>query len=104
MKVIWSERAGNIFSETAEYIQNEYGDKERQKFIQRVLKITKLLENNPNLGIVEPRLKKAPVEYRSYCVDHINRIVYFVEDNYIKISDFWDMRRNPKTLANRLLK
>ncbi len=104
MIVVWSEFAQKLFFETADYIQNEFGYKDRVKFVERVLKITKLLENNPNLGMVEPRLKKAPVKYRSYNVDHINRIVYVIENEIIKISDFWNMRRNTKTLAKRLLK
>ena len=104
MNVIWSESALEIFSATADYIQDEFGDKTRDEFVQKVTHTARLLERDPGLGIVEPRLVKAPVEYHSINAgDDINRIIYFVEGDIVQIADFWNMRRNPKTLAKRLL-
>lgn len=103
MKIIWSEMAQHSLDATVEYVQHEFGDVARRKFVETVKHTVTLLCSNPNIGIVEERLSNAPVEYRSIIVGRLNRIVYFVEDNTIQVADFWNMRRSPKTLTDRLL-
>lgn len=103
MNVIWSESAFEIFSETSDYIQGKFGERARDIFVQKVHKTVSLLAINPGIGVVEQRLVNAPVEYHSINADGINRIVYYVEGDTIQIADFWNMRRNPKTLTDRLL-
>ena len=104
MNIIWSESALDVFSATADYVQENFGDIACAKFIQKVKHTADILSCNPGIGIIEPRLSKASIKYRSINADGINRIVYFVEEDCIHIVDFWNMRRNPKTLANRVLK
>jgi hypothetical protein len=40
--------------------------------------------------------------YRSFVVNKLNKIVYFVDNNHIEIADFWAARQSPDTLANRV--
>jgi len=42
------------------------------------------------------------IQYRSILVSDINRIVYYVDKDYIIFVDFWDMRRDPDFLAKRI--
>ena len=40
--------------------------------------------------------------YRSYVVNRLNKIVYFVKEDHIEVADFWDVRREPKKLSERV--
>ena len=39
--------------------------------------------------------------YRSYVMNGLNKMVYRIEDDTIYIVDFWDVRQDPSTLAER---
>ena len=78
MKVIWSLQAKDSLQQTSNYIRKEFGKKSKQKFLDEVLHVASLLDNNPYLGQVEPLLDEAPVEYRSIVVNHINKLVYYI--------------------------
>ena len=43
------------------------------------------------------------MQFRSVKVSDINRIVYYVGETVIEVVDFWDMRRNPELLAERVI-
>ena len=102
MKVVWSVQAKEVLQQTSNYIRKEFGKRSKQKFLDEVLHVANLLENNPYLGQVEPLLDEAPVEYRSIVVNHINKLVYYIHDNSIEIVVLWDTRREPKSLLNEL--
>lgn len=40
-------------------------------------------------------------EYRSIVVGTLNKIIYYVGSDVIYIADFWDVRREPKALAEQ---
>lgn len=40
--------------------------------------------------------------YRSYIVNRLNKTVYRIVDDHIEIADFWDVRRDPSTLADQV--
>ena len=98
MKVLWLPQAKKQLRQTALYIRGEFGVKSRDDFMEEVRHANKLLEQNPHLGKEEPLL----VKYRSLVVTHLNKIVYFVNDNHIEVAAFWDVRREPKALANEV--
>ena len=56
----------------------------------------------PNIGSVEPLLADRSIMYRSYVVNRLNKIVYFVKEDHIEVADFWDVRREPKKLSERV--
>ena len=102
MKVVWSVQAKEDLQQTSNYIRKEFGKRSKQKFLDEVLHVASLLENNPYLGQVEPLLDEAPVEYRSIVVNHINKLVYYIHENTLEIVVLWDTRREPKSLLNEL--
>ena len=102
MKVVWSVQAKEVLQQTSNYIRKEFGKRSKQKFLDEVLHVASLLENNPYLGQVEPLLEEAPVEYRSIVVNHINKLVYYIHNNTIEIVVLWDTRREPKSLINEI--
>ena len=56
---------------------------------------------HPDLGKLEPLLVKREKVYRSIVVGSLNKIIYYVDSDVIYIADFWDVRREPKTLAEQ---
>lgn len=102
MKIVWSVQAKEVLQQTSNYIRKEFGKRSKQKFLDEVLHVASLLENNPYLGQVESLLNEAPVEYRSIVVNRINKLVYYIHDNSIEIVVLWDTRREPKALLDEI--
>jgi len=103
MKVNWSKQALNEFIRVTDYIQTHFGSKTRRDFVKTVKNINRLLGQQPNMGQVEQLLEDSVVPYRSIAINHLNRIVYYIsENNVVEVADFWDMRRSPETLSERL--
>ena len=102
MKVVWSVQAKDCLQQTSNYIRKEFGKRSKQKFLDEVLHVASLLENNPYLGQVEPLLDEAPVKYRSIVINHINKLVYYIHENTLEIVVLWDTRREPKSLLNEI--
>ena len=102
MRVVWLPQAKRELRQTARYIFEEFGQKARREFIQDVHRVNELLANNPQMGSVELLLANRSIMYRSYVVNHLNKIIYFIKDNHIEVADFWDVRREPRKLAQRI--
>ena len=102
MKVLWSKRAGDAVVRAANYILYTFGSKANEEFLQEVQHVSDLLEDNPFLGPVEPLLAHKPQQYRSIVVSSLNKIVYYVKGNIIKITAFWDTRKEPKAQASKV--
>ena len=102
MKVKWNEPARKALRDTASYIQTQFGRRSNAAFLRKVYQTERLLQKNPNLRPAEPYLADAPVLYRSIVVNHLNKIVYWINDDVIEIVDFWDTRREPVSQAQQV--
>ena len=102
MKVSWSKKAGDAVVQTSVYILDKFGPKASVDFLQEVQHVSELLESNPCLGPVEPLLAQKSKPYRSVVLNHLNKIVYYIKGDNIRIAAFWDTRREPKAQADRL--
>ena len=103
MRVIWHPDAQNRLRQAVVYVQTEYGRKSSAKFIKEVYRSERLIAKFPYLGPAEPFLADAPVLYRSIVVNHLNKIVYWINNDVIEIVDFWDTRREPKKQAEQVI-
>lgn len=99
MRTVLSEQAKQEIRKTAKYIRKEFGKQRRDDFMKELREIRQLIESNPYIGSVEPQLAELPDVYRSYVMDRFDKIVYRIDDDFIYIADFWDVRRDPQTLA-----
>ncbi len=101
MKVDISSYTQQQVRKVARYIKTEFGEKSRNKFLDEYDHTIDRLAINPYIGPIEPSLAHLPVEYHSLVVAKKNKIIYYVvdDDDIVKIVDFWDCRRNPKTLV-----
>ena len=102
MKVIWHKQAKDALRSTATYIRKNYGLQVRENFRNEVAHVQTLLMNNPEMGPLEPLLADRSIKYRSFVINRLNKIVYYIEDGIIHIADFWDTRREPKNQANQV--
>ena len=101
MNVIWHAQAEEALIDAAVYIQNHFGKRFREKFVGSVRQTEYALRLNPYLGKLKPLLMNRVREYRSIVVGTLNKIIYYVDSDVIYIADFWDVRREPKTLAEQ---
>ena len=101
MNVIWHAQAEEALIDAAVYIQNHWGKRFREKFVGSVRQTEYALRLNPYLGKLEPLLMNRVREYRSIVVGSLNKIIYYVDSDVIYIADFWDVRREPKALAEQ---
>ena len=102
MKVSWSKKASDAVVSTSVYILDKFGPKASEEFLKEVQHVSDLLESNPCLGPVEPLLAQKSKPYRSVVLNHLNKIVYYIKGDTIRIAAFWDTRREPKAQADRL--
>ncbi len=102
MTVRWSPKARTALDQTADFIQKEFGSNSKVQFKLEVRRVNNLLKLHPHLGSIEPLLADFPSTYRSIVVNRLNKIVYRVVDDHIEIADFWDVRREPQSLAKRM--
>ncbi|MBQ6730021.1 MAG: hypothetical protein IJQ83_07815 [Bacteroidales bacterium] len=60
------------------------------------------LEDNPYMGQIEPLLANKPKEYRSIVINRLNKIIYYIKGETIRVSALWDTRREPKSLLDEV--
>ena len=101
MKVMMTDFAKNQIRKTARFINKEFGRQSKDKFLLEVRQTKCLLETNPYIGSVEPLLADRSTTYYSIVVNHLNKIVYRIMDDYLEVADFWDTRREPKKQAEQ---
>jgi toxin ParE1/3/4 len=68
-----------------------------QRIINSIINKTVILEVHPTIGQLEELLIKRKNQYR-YLIDGNYKIIYWVEDSFIKIATVFDCRQNPKKL------
>ena len=85
MRVIWSLNAQDQLRQSADYIENRFGQKARMKFLDDIYHVVPLISNFPCLGKEEPLLEGASVVYRSLVIGRLNKIVYYINGNIIEI-------------------
>lgn len=104
MKVKWMPLPKRQVKEVAKYICKVFGNKAKEDFMQDVRNASRLIGVAPNVGQVESLLADRADMYRSYVVNRLNKIVYRIMDDYVEVDAFWDVRRDPSTLANQVNK
>ena len=102
MKSIITDQAKEQIRQIARYIRKEFGKDRRDEFIKDVRQTRYLIESSPNIGPTEPLLVDRAVMYRSYVMNHFDKIVYHVDGDVIYIVAFWDVRRDSGALDSEV--
>jgi len=80
------------------YYVEKAGEEISFKIISSILKSIKLLTTQPNLGYIEPDLEEFPQCFRCLVNVPNYKIIYWVEDDTIKIATVFDCRQRPQLL------
>ncbi|MBE8725058.1 type II toxin-antitoxin system RelE/ParE family toxin [Flavobacterium hungaricum] len=95
MKIIWSKKAKYNFDQIQNYLEQSWSPFVTQKFVNDVLNVLVLLENNPLLGKYNPKLK-----CRSIVISKNITLYYELTHHYIELITFYNSRQKPIDLTN----
>lgn len=97
-KVIWTKRAFSQLERNIKFIREERGVQFAEIVLNKILSSTKLLENSPDIGTIEPRLAHKTSEYR-FIVAYSYKIIYRREkETKVVISRVFHTSRDPRKL------
>ena len=97
LKVYWTEFAIEQLENIFDYHKYKASLKTAKKLILKIIDRTIQLETQPKSGQVEELLKDRKNEYR-YIVEGNYKIIYWIEDKYVKIASIFDSRQNPRKI------
>lgn len=103
MTVIWHPEATLSAAQTAEYIRLRDGEMACTAFIDAIDAVVKTLQNFPESYPEERLFRKNLLHFRSASIQHLNKIIYRIDGEFVYIVDFWDTRMRPWTLITRVL-
>ncbi len=102
MHIIWSNRAYVRRQAIEDYILFSFGFAAHAEYVAAIEDWKKIVLENPQIGKVEPILEGMRKEYRSYVISELTKCIYYIEDDFIIVVDWWDTRRGIKTLTQGL--
>jgi toxin ParE1/3/4 len=98
MKVFWSDTALSQLEDIYNYHKIVASESVAKKLVKTLVEQTIFLELNPLLGKKEPLLAVRKYEYR-FLVKGQYKIIYHIDNNYIKITSVFDCRQNPDKIT-----
>jgi len=99
IKVFWTQTALNNLEDIFEYHKLKASVNIARKLVKKIVATTILLQKSPKIGRREELLKDRKYEYRFIIVGNY-KIIYWIEDNYVKIAAIFDTRQNPEKIKN----
>ncbi len=102
MRIIWSDRAFVRRQAIEDYILYSFGYAAHAEYVEAIEDWKKIVLENPQVGKIEPLLEGMRKEYRSYVISKLTKCIYYVENDFIVVVDWWDTRRAIKTLTQNM--
>ena len=100
IRIEWSSEARTRLREIFDYYFSVAGIRIADKMMEKIdAKIYRILPHTPRAGQREWSLEEEPQEFRRL-IEGNYKIIYYVEDETIRIVDIWDCRRDPETLRD----
>ena len=97
-----NDKAREMLVAITDYYAEMAGMSSVDKLLDAVRQKTKRVAQYPESGTPEPLLAGRKYFYRSCILNRRIKMVYYVEDNTIKVAAFWDMRMNPNKLKQMI--
>lgn len=94
LKVFWTDAAIEKLEEIFDYYKTKVSVEVGSKVVGSIVDSTIKLETHPRIGQVEDLLKERGNEYR-YVVAGNYKVIYWIEEPYVKIATVFDCRQNP---------
>ncbi len=73
-----------------------------RKLYGKINYYSRLLSENPMMGMVEPYTEAFPIEYRRIVIKPYFKLIYYIYGNIIYLRDLWDTRQDPDVLKEQL--
>ncbi len=99
MKLVWLPQAEFAWQNIAEYIFKEFGAKALLNYGKHTDDWIDVIIHNPIAFQREQLLLNREKTYYSVIVNHLTKLVYFVDADTIYIADVWDTRQLPDISA-----
>jgi len=96
MDIIWTKPAKNDLRKIFNYFKKKVSLNLANKIVDSILVNTSILKTQ-NIGIKEQLLTHLEQEHR-YIIDKNYKIIYFIKDNIVYITQVFDTRQNPTKL------
>ena len=93
IKVFWTDTALNNLEDIFEYHKFKASVDIARRLVKRIVESTIRIQNSPKIGKVEELLRDRKFEYRFIVIGNY-KIIYWIEDNLIKIAAIFDTRQN----------
>jgi plasmid stabilization system protein ParE len=97
IKVLWTETALNNLEDIFEYFKYKASIRVAKRLVKGLVKSTLEIQNSPQIGKIEELLTERQFEYRFLVVGNY-KIIYWIDNNYVKIATVFDCRQNPEKL------
>lgn len=97
MKIQWTQFAETKLQEIFDYYKRVASIQIAHKIKTKIFKRTRILKNHPRAGPVEELLLNEEEEYR-YLVEGNYKIIYWIDEDIVKIATVFNCRQNPKKL------
>ena len=97
LRIFWTETARYQLEDIFDYYKAKASLNTARKIVKKIVDKSITLEKNPTVGQKEELLKERKNQYR-YLVEGNYKIIYWIEDNYVKIASVFDCRQNPTKL------
>ncbi len=97
VKIFWTDTARFQLEDVFNYFKDKASIKVARKLVKQIIDRTIQLEINPKSGTKEPLLSDRKFEYR-YLIEGNYKIIYWIENNYVKIASVFDCRQNPEKM------
>ena len=99
IRVFWTETALNNLEDIFEFYKYQESTSIARKLVKEIVQATLRLQKFPYIGKKENLLADRENEYR-FIVERHYKIIYWIEDNYIKIATVFDTRQNPEKVKH----
>lgn len=97
LKVFWTDTALFQLEDIFKYYKVKASIKVAKTLAKRIIDSTIVLGHNPRIGQKEELLQNRKREYR-YIIEGNYKIIYWIEDQYVKIASVFDCRQNPNKI------
>ena len=99
LAVFWTDTAIEQLEDIFDYYKYKANIGIARSLVMKIIDRTIQLETQPKSGQIEELLEERKNEYR-YIVEGNYKIIYWIEDRYVKIASIFDSRQNPKKIKN----
>ncbi|MBB4037078.1 plasmid stabilization system protein ParE [Dysgonomonas hofstadii] len=102
MVIKWLAPSRQSLKDIVAYYKKEYAENAALKLITEIRTSVERLKEFPELAAVEPLLMSRDKTYRSLVVTKTYKVIYYIENDIINISDIWDCRQSPETNKKKI--